>query len=101
METLALATDVDAVYEDFGTPAQRPITRATPAGLRSHDFAPGSMGPKVEAACRFVERTEGRGVIGSLHQIDKLLSGQGGTQVLPTGPELVYEERKAENGRAA
>jgi carbamate kinase len=88
--TLVLATDVPAVYDDYGTPAQRPIVRATPSGLRAHTFAAGSMGPKVEAVCRFVERTRGRGVIGSLDHIDELLDGRAGTQVLPDGPDLQY-----------
>jgi carbamate kinase len=100
-DALVLATDVDAVYVDYGKPTQRPIARATPDGLRAHEFAPGSMGPKVEAACLFVERTRARAVIGSLDQIDELLSGGGGTQVLPTGPELQYGERKACDDRAA
>ena len=94
VRTLVLATDVDAVYDGYGTPAQRPIVRATPAGLRAHDYAEGSMGPKVEAVCRFVERTGGRGVIGSLEQIDQLLSGLTGTQVLPDGPEIEYGESR-------
>lgn len=101
VDTLALATDVEAVYSDYGTPAQRPIARATPAGLRAQEFAPGSMGPKVEAACRFVERTGARAVIGSLDQIDELLSGRAGTQVLPDGPKVQDEERKVWNDRAA
>jgi carbamate kinase len=100
-DTLVLATDVEAVYGDYGTPAQRPIAHATPAGLRSHEFAAGSMGPKVEAACRFVERTGARAVIGSLDQIDELLSGRAGTQVLADGPELQYGERQAQDDRAA
>jgi carbamate kinase len=100
-DALVLATDVDAVYGDYGTPAQRPIERATPAGLRAHEFAPGSMGPKVEAACLFVERTGRRAVIGSLDQIDELLSGRAGTEVLADGPELQYGERKAGDDRAA
>jgi carbamate kinase len=95
VDTLVLATDVQAVYSDYGSPAQRPIARTTPRGLRSHEFAPGSMGPKVEAVCHFVERTGARAVIGSLDQIDELLSGRAGTQVLPDGPELEYGERKA------
>jgi carbamate kinase len=94
VNTLVLATDVEAVYSDFGTSAQRPISRATPTGLRSREFAQGSMGPKVEAVCRFVERTGARGVIGSLDQIDELLSGRAGTQVLPDGPELQYREKE-------
>ncbi len=101
VDTLVLATDVDAVYDDYGTAAQRPIAHATPTALRSHQFAAGSMGPKVEAVCRFVEHTGGRGVIGSLDRIDELFSGRAGTQVLPDGTGLSYEERKAHDDRAA
>ena len=101
VETLVLATDVDAVYSDYGTAAQRPIARATPVGLRSHEFAAGSMGPKVEAACGFVERTGARAVIGSLGQIDELLGGRAGTQVLTDGPALQHGERRAWDDRAA
>ena len=43
------------------------------------------MGPKVEAVCRFVERTGGRAVIGSLDQIAEMMEGRAGTQVLPDG----------------
>jgi len=101
VETLVLATDVAAVYDEYGTPAQRPIVRATPEGLRAHEFAPGSMGPKVEAVCRFVERTGARAVIGSLNEIDDLLAGHGGTQVLPDGPRLKYGKRTDRDDRAA
>jgi len=101
VDTLVLATDVEAVYEDYGTSAQRPITTTTPAVLRAQDFAAGSMGPKVQAVCRFVERTGGRGVIGSLDSIDELLAGRAGTQVLPKAVELTQEERKAGHDRAA
>jgi carbamate kinase len=101
VETLVLATDVDAVYEHYGMPSQRAIACATPATLRSQRFAAGSMGPKVEAVCRFVERTGGRAVIGSLGQIDRLLNGDAGTQVLSDGPGITYRERKASDDRAA
>ncbi|HET9102723.1 MAG TPA: carbamate kinase [Solirubrobacteraceae bacterium] len=101
VETLVLATDVDAVYDEYGTAMQRPIVRATPDGLRAHGFAPGSMGPKVEAVCRFVERTGARAAIGSLDHIDDLLAGRGGTQVRPDGPERQYGERKDRDDRAA
>jgi carbamate kinase len=87
VDILVLATDVDAVYEGFGTPEQRPITRTTPVELRGIAFPSGSMGPKVEAVCRFVERTGGRAVIGSLDQIAEMLEGRAGTQVLPDGAE--------------
>jgi carbamate kinase len=79
-DALLLLTDVDAVYEDW--PSQRrPIRRATPAELRSHAFAAGSMGPKVEAACRFAERTGRRAAIGALADAARLLDGTAGTQV--------------------
>ena len=92
VETFVLATDVDAVYEGYGTAAQRRIARATPAGLRGREFAAGSMGPKVEAVCRFVERTGARAPIGSLDRIEDLLGGRAGTQVVPNGPEVSYGE---------
>jgi len=93
VERLVLATDVDAVFDGYGTAAERPIARATPAGLRRLDFPAGSMGPKVEAVCRFVEQTGGRAVIGRLGQALELLEGHAGTQVGPDGPELEYGER--------
>ena len=101
VETLVLATDVDAVYDGYGTATQRPITRATPAGLRGREFAAGSMGPKVEAVCRFVERSGARAAIGSLDRIDDLLGGRAGTQVLPNGPQVSYGETETRNDRAA
>ncbi len=80
-DCLILATDTDCVYLDWGTPEQRPIRKATPEELRRHDFAVGSMGPKVEAACTFVERTGGRAAIGALGEIDRVLEARAGTIV--------------------
>src|SRR5690606_4243642 len=65
-DVLLLLTDVSAVMTDFGTPAQRPIRHATPESLGEGQFAEGSMGPKVEAARRFVARTGGTAAIGAL-----------------------------------
>jgi carbamate kinase len=101
VETLVLATDVDGVFTGYGTPDARQITAATPAGLRTHDFAAGSMGPKVEAVCRFVERTGGRAVIGSANQLDELIAGTAGTQVRPHGPVITYAESQERHDRAA
>ena len=61
-----IVTDVDAVYADWGTPEQRAIRRATPEALAETEFAAGSMGPKVRAACPFVEQTGGLAAIGSI-----------------------------------
>ena len=78
---LVMLTDVDAVEDGYGTPHARPIRRATPGELRARSFAAGSMGPKVEAACRFVETTGGMAAIGRLDDAEALLDGKAGTMV--------------------
>jgi carbamate kinase len=83
--TLVIATDVDAVMVDWGTDRSRPLGAVTVADLRrlaaEGQFASGSMGPKVEAACRFVESGGERAVIVSLDRISDALSGAAGTVV--------------------
>jgi carbamate kinase len=80
-DALLIVTDVDAVYQGWGTPDQRAIRRATPAALLATEFAEGSMGPKVRAACSFVEETGGRAVIGSIADTPAMLRGEAGTVV--------------------
>ena len=80
-DALAIVTDVDAVYADWGTPEQRAIRRATPDALADTEFAAGSMGPKVRAACSFVEQTGGLAAIGSIKDTPALLRGEAGTTV--------------------
>ncbi len=80
---LILLTDVPAVVSGFGTDRARPLGRVTVAGLRTESFAPGSMGPKVEAACRFVEATGRRARIGRLADAADVLAGRAGTEVVP------------------
>jgi carbamate kinase len=80
-DLLVIVTDVDAAYADWGTPQQRPIRRATPAALAEGGFAEGSMGPKVRAACEFVERTGNPAVIGSIHETPALVRLEAGTVV--------------------
>jgi carbamate kinase len=84
-DVLLVVTDVEHVMRDFGGPDQAPILRETPAGLRSMDFASGSMGPKVDAVCRFVELTGGMAAIGSLDDAAEILAGRRGTIVTPSG----------------
>jgi carbamate kinase len=81
-DALLIVTDVDAVYADWGMPQQRAITRATVAELAAAEFAEGSMGPKVKAACQFVEQTGGFAAIGSIHDAPGLLTGGAGTRVV-------------------
>jgi carbamate kinase len=82
-ERLVLATDVSFVERDWGTPAATKLVAATPSMLGTLRFAPGSMAPKVEAACRFVERTGGVAAIGSLTEVAGLVAGTAGTQITP------------------
>ena len=80
-DVLAIVTDVDGVYTGWGTPDQRLISRATPQELSAGEFAEGSMGPKVKAACKFAEETGGRAVIGSITDTQALFAGEAGTTV--------------------
>ncbi|HJX49195.1 MAG TPA: carbamate kinase [Gaiellaceae bacterium] len=85
---LVLATDVPYVERDWHTPAASRIETATSAELRRSSFAAGSMGPKVEAACRFVERTGGSCGIGALSELAALVRGDAGTQIVSRRPVL-------------
>ena len=80
-DRLLMLTDVPAVESGWGTPAAAPIAAATPAQLRRLRFAPGSIAPKVEAACRFVERTGGEASIGALGDLRAVAAGRAGTRV--------------------
>ena len=80
-DALLLLTDVAAVQDGYGTPQARPIRRATPAELRARAFPAGSMGPKVDAVCRFVDATGKPAAIGRLGDAQALLAGQAGTLI--------------------
>jgi carbamate kinase len=84
-DVLLVLTDVAAVMTDFGRPTQAPIPRSTPHALREQGFPSGSMGPKVEAVCRFVELTGGMAAIGSLEDAAAILRGEAGTVVTASG----------------
>jgi carbamate kinase len=84
-DLFVMATDVDGVYSGWGTPEQRRLDQVTPSELRAMDFAAGSMGPKVDAAARFVEATGRRAAIGSLADIEKIVDGAAGTNVVSSG----------------
>ena len=86
-DVLVIATDVDHAAVDWGTPQQRELGRVTLAEMRGHaaagQFASGSMGPKVEAATRFVEGGGPRSVITSLTHITDAVEGGFGTVIEP------------------
>lgn len=77
-----MATDVDGVYLDWGTSNQRRIVEMKASELAQYDFAAGSMGPKVEAAIDFVRQTGKRAAIGSLADIEQIVDGTAGTQIV-------------------
>jgi carbamate kinase len=87
-DLFVMLTDADAVYLDWGTPAQRAIRRTSPDALAGTKFAAGSMGPKVEAACHFAATTGKKAAIGALPDLSKILTGKAGTTVVPKGPTV-------------
>jgi len=80
-DLLVIATDVDGVYTDFGTPDENRLSEVTPDELERHEFPAGSMGPKVEAACGFARATGREAVIGALTDITDIVGGAAGTRV--------------------
>ena len=81
-DLFVMATDVDGVYLDWGTPSQRRLDRVTTDELRAISFPAGSMGPKVDAATGFVDASGKRAVIGSLEQLEAMVAGTAGTNVV-------------------
>ncbi len=80
-DQLLILTDVDHVVRGLGGAKPEPITAGTVAELREIEWAAGSMGPKIEAACRFVERTGRPARIGGLEHAAEVLAGRSGTLV--------------------
>ena len=77
-----MATDVDGVYLDWGTPQARRLGQVSASELADHQFAAGSMGPKVMAAVRFAGKTGKRAAIGALDDITAIVAGTAGTNVV-------------------
>lgn len=87
--TLVFLTDVEYAFLDYGEPDQRPLREVTVDDLRTHlandEFAPGSMRPKVEACCRFLEDGGDRAVITTPGRLEAALSGEAGTRISTYG----------------
>jgi carbamate kinase len=96
-DALLILTDVPAVEAGHGAPGARPIGHTTVSELRSLSFPAGSMGPKVDAVCRFVAATGGFAAIGRLEDAELLLAGKAGTVVMPGGTAQP-EERVRQGG---
>ena len=86
-DALLILTDVDRVYLDFDSPGQRALDEVPVAEARSYlesgQFGRGSMAPKVEALCRFVENGGPRALLASIDDASGALGGEAGTRVVP------------------
>ena len=89
-DALVILTEAPGAIVNYARPGQRLLERVTPPILRGFQaaghFAQGSMGPKVEAAVRFVESGGKRAVIASLEDAVEAIAGEKGTQVLSSSP---------------
>ena len=85
-DLFVMATDADAVFVGWGTPEARAIHRASPEAISEHKFPAGSMGPKVDAACRF---RQGHGPHG------------GDRRAWPTSRRSCAETRERSSARAS
>jgi carbamate kinase len=90
-DVLVIATDVPHAVLHYGTPRAEDVGTVTAARMRGYaaegHFASGSMGPKVDAACRFVEQGGARSVITDLAHVTEAIKGDGGTVVVPDQDE--------------
>lgn len=95
-DVLLMLTDTDAVYLNWGGAHPLPVHEIIPEELRKHNFAAGSMKPKVEAACRFVEAGGKVAGIGRLEDAASILEGLRGTVVRPKGVTLDFTSHETE-----
>lgn len=85
-EALVMLTGVERVALDFGKPTQHSIDRMTAAEARQHhadgQFPPGSMGPKIDAALRYLDGGGGQVIITSIDRLHDALQGSAGTRIV-------------------
>jgi carbamate kinase len=90
IDTIMLLTAVSKIAVDFGKPTQKYLDRVTLPELKELNaqghFPPGSMGPKIDAAIRFLERGGKRVVIGRLTEAVAALKGETGTHIVHAAP---------------
>ena len=95
-----MATDADGVYLDWKQPTQRRIRLAHPDALDevADQFPPGSMGPKVTAACDFARATGNMAGIGALEDIQGLVAGEAGTIITTDTDGITFAEHAPSEG---
>ncbi len=86
-DLMLISTAVDGIALDFNTPQERWLDRLTVAEARRHladgHFAPGSMGPKVEALIEYVAATGGTGIVTNPPNLPRAVAGETGTRIVP------------------
>ena len=87
VDIFMILTDIDRVYLNYGRPDQKPLEKMTVSEARKYyeegHFKPGSMGPKVLAAIRFIENGGKEAIIAHLQQAYEALKGKTGTRIVP------------------
>lgn len=87
-DLLLILTDVERVSRGYDTPDEEPISSFSVIearqALAAGEFPAGTMGPKVEAACRFAEATERDAVITSIALAEEAVAAKAGTRVVPS-----------------
>jgi len=89
-EAFIMLTDVEAVYRDWGATGAGAMRRISAEAMRRYSFAPGSMAPKVAAACEFAEQTGGLAGIGRLADAQRILAGEAGTVITREAAETLW-----------
>ena len=89
-DVFIMATDADAVFLDWGKPTARAFRRASPQAMRDFKFPAGSMGPKVDAACRFAETSGKSAAICALKDLPAILAGKAGTTITSAASSIEW-----------
>jgi len=86
-DTLVILTEVEKVAVNFGKPDQRDLdvvtVREARAYLAQGEFAPGSMGPKIEAAIEFLEAGGQEVIITRPALLSEAMKGKRSTRIIP------------------
>lgn len=82
-EHLLILTDGTHVCLNWGTPEEQKLEHVTVKQMQQYQFPAGSMGPKVDACCQFVESTGQKGHIGDLSCALEIIEGRSGTHIQP------------------
>jgi carbamate kinase len=101
VDRLLLLTGEPVVWSEWPRTRGRAICNASPASLEALTFECGTMGPKIEAACDFVTHTGGTAAIGAIEDAVRIIDGEAGTAICPSGELIFYAENERSGGRDA